>query len=195
MQFKEASTFIMSKLRKGLPEHLSYHSIAHTKDVYQATEKLADAEGIEGEDKQLLLTAALFHDSGFLIQQKEHEKISCNIATEYLPNYGYTEEQIKKICGMIMATRIPQTPKTQLEEIICDADLDYLGRDDFFKIGDTLYSEINVYSFMNEDQWNRLQIDFMEKHHYFTPTAQKLRKQKKEENLQLVRSKLEAPGK
>ena len=195
MQFKEASTFIMSKLRKGLPEHLSYHSIAHTKDVYQATEMLADAEGVQGEDRQLLLTAALFHDSGFLIQQKEHESISCNIATEYLPNYGYSDEQIQKICGMIKATRIPQTPHNHLEQIICDADLDYLGRDDFFSIGDTLYSEINVYSFMDESQWNRLQIDFMEKHHYFTPTAQKLRKEKKEENLQLVRSKLEAPGK
>lgn len=195
MQFKEASTFIMSKLRKGLPEHLSYHSIAHTKDVYKATEMLADAEGVKGVDRKLLLTAALFHDSGFLIQQKDHERISCEIATEYLPNFRYSDEEIKKICGMIMATKIPQKPHTPLEQIICDADLDYLGRDDFFKIGDTLYAEINIYSFMGEDQWNKLQIDFMEKHHYFTATAQKLRKEKKEQNLQLVRSKLEAPGK
>jgi predicted metal-dependent HD superfamily phosphohydrolase len=193
MQFKAASDFIMKKLRKGLPEYLSYHSIAHIKDVYQAADMLADAERIKGEDKKLLLTAALFHDSGFLIQQKEHERISCDIAAEFLPSYGYSEEQIKKISGMIMATKIPQTPHNLLEEIICDADLDYLGRDDFFKIGDTLYAELNVYSFMDEDKWNRLQIDFMEKHHYFTATAQKLRKAKKEQNLELVRSKLQAP--
>lgn len=193
MQFKEASTFIMKKLRKGLPEYLSYHSIAHIKDVYQAADMLADAEGIKGEDKKLLLIAALFHDSGFLVQQKDHERISCEIAAEFLPNYGFSDEQIKKISGMIMATKIPQTPHNLLEQIICDADLDYLGRDDFFKIGDTLYAELNVYSFMDEDKWNRLQIDFMEKHHYFTATAQKLRKEKKEQNLQLVRSKLHAP--
>jgi len=192
MQFTEAKSFILSKLKKELPKYLSYHSIAHIKDVYKAAEMLADAEGIKGEDKKLLLTAALFHDSGFLIQQKDHERISCEIAAEYLPGFGYTSEQIKKISGMIMATKIPQKPHNHLEQIISDADLDYLGRDDFFKIGDTLYAEINMYSYMDENQWNQLQVDFMEKHHYFTATAIKLRKQKKEENLQLVRSKLTA---
>ena len=194
MQFNEAKIFILSKLKKELPKYLSYHSIAHIKDVYQAAEMIANAEGVKGEEKKLLLTAALFHDSGFLIQQKDHERISCDIAAEFLPGFGYSAPQIKKIAGMIMATKIPQKPHTPLEEIICDADLDYLGRDDFFKIGDTLFAEINMYSFMDEDQWNQLQVDFMGKHHYFTSTAIKLRKEKKEMNLQLVRSKLAATG-
>jgi HD superfamily phosphodiesterase len=192
MQFTEAKSFILNKLKKELPKYLSYHSIAHIKDVYQAADMLAKEEGIKGEERKLLLTAALFHDSGFLVQQKDHERISCEIAAEHLPRFGYSTEQIKKISGMIMATKIPQKPHTQLEQIIADADLDYLGRDDFFKIGDTLFAEINMYSYMDENQWNQLQVDFMSKHHYFTPTAIKLRKEKKEHNLDLVKSKLPA---
>lgn len=92
---------------------------------------------------------------------------------------------------MIAATEIPQSPKNHLEEIICDADLDYLGRDDFFIIGDRLYAELMTLGIVkNETEWNKLQVKFMESHHYYTTTAQKLRAKKKEKNLQLVKAKL-----
>lgn len=191
MQFREAKTFILKKLRKELPRHLSYHSVEHIKDVYQSSRLLAAEEKVKGEDLKLLLTAALFHDSGFLIQQKEHEKISCDIARQYLPDFGYTAEQIERICGMIMATRIPQTPTNKLEQIIADADLDYLGRDDFFTIGDKLFAELSVYGMLNtEDEWNSLQVRFLENHHYFTDTAIALRKHKKDQHLATIKSKL-----
>ncbi len=191
MQFREAKTFILKKLRKELPRHLSYHSVEHIKDVYQSSRLLAAEEKVKGEDLKLLLTAALFHDSGFLIQQKEHEKISCDIARQYLPDFDYTPEQIERICGMIMATRIPQTPTNKLEQIIADADLDYLGRDDFFTIGDKLFAELSVYGMLNtEDEWNSLQVRFLENHHYFTDTAIALRKHKKDQHLATIKSKL-----
>jgi len=193
MQFKEAKTFIVQKLKKELPRHLSYHSVEHIKDVYRSCKAIGKEEGIRGENMKLLLTAALFHDSGFLIQQKDHEKISCEIARKHLPDFGYTDEQIEVICGMIMATRIPQTPTNKLEEIIADADLDYLGRDDFFTIGNKLFDELSVYGILNtEEEWNRLQVKFLEGHHYFTDTAIRLRKQKKEEHLENIKSKLSA---
>lgn len=191
MQFQEAKKFILHKLRKELPKHLFYHSVEHIKDVYQACKQLAASEHVKGEDLTLLLTAALFHDAGFMLQQKDHELISTQIATKYLPDFGYTAEQIERINGMIMATKIPQTPHNLLEQIICDADLDYLGRDDFFDIGDKLFSELSMYGIIdNEDDWNRLQVGFLERHHYFTASALKTRKAKKEEHLQLIKSKL-----
>jgi len=192
MQFKEAKTFILQKLKKELPRHLSYHSVGHIKDVYHSCKAIGKEEGIKGEEMKLLLTAALFHDSGFLIQQKDHERISCDIARKYLPDFGYTEDQIERICGMIMATRIPQSPTNKLEEIIADADLDYLGRDDFFTIGNKLFDELCVYGILNtEDEWNRLQIRFLEGHHYFTETAIRLRKHKKDEYLSIIKAKLD----
>jgi uncharacterized protein len=191
MQYNEAKKFILAKLKKELPKYLSYHSVEHIKDVHDSAKLIAKKEGVKGDDLTMLLTAALFHDSGFLVDQKEHEKLSCEVARKYLGDFGYTPEQVEVICGMIIATRIPQKPNTLLEQILCDADLDYLGRDDFFSIGDKLFAELSMYGMIdNEDQWNNLQIGFLEKHHYFTGTSLKLRKDKKDENLALVKSKI-----
>src|SRR5687767_1915990 len=110
MQFEPVKAFILEKLRKELPPHLFYHSVHHVEDVYVAATRLAADEGVTGEDFTLLLTAVLFHDAGFLERMEEHEEASCRIASKILPDYGYSDEQIKRICGMIMATRIPQTP-------------------------------------------------------------------------------------
>lgn len=193
MEFQHAKKFILHRLKKELPKHLSYHSVEHIKDVFNACKKIASSEGIKGEDLKLLLTAALFHDAGFLVQQKEHETISCEIVREHLPEFGYTNAQIEKICGMIMATRIPQTPNNKLEEILADADLDYLGRDDFFTIGNKLFDELSVYGMLSsEDEWNNLQIKFLEKHHYFTDTAIRLRKEQKDRHLAQIKSKVKA---
>lgn len=191
MEFKKVKQFILKKLKKELPKNLTYHSAEHIRDVYRSAKTLAKLEGVTGDDLTLLLTAVLFHDSGFLWQQHEHERVSCEIASEYLPQYGYTHEQIERICGMIMATKIPQTPHNKLEEIICDADLDYLGRDDFFKVGNGLYEELCMYGILNnENDWNRLQVRFLEKHRYFTASAKKLRKEKKVEYIAMVKAKL-----
>jgi HD superfamily phosphodiesterase len=191
MQYTEVEQLILHKLQHELPHHLSYHSVAHVKDVIEAATYIAAEEGIQGDDLILLRTAALFHDTGFLHGAKDHEQKSCDIAKDILPGYGYDPSQIDRICGMIMATRIPQTPQNQLEEILADADLDYLGRDDFFTIGDRLYEELSVFGMVsNEWDWNVLQVRFLEAHHYFTHTAIRLRKQKKEENLQKIKDKL-----
>jgi uncharacterized protein len=191
MQFERVKKFILDKLKKELTKNLTYHSLGHIKDVYKAAENLSHLEGISEEDKLLLLTAVLFHDSGFLISQKEHERLSCELARKYLPDFDYTQEEIARICDMIMATQIPQSPTNLLEKIICDADLDYLGRDDFFTIGDKLFDELVMYGIIDsENEWNKLQVRFLEKHRYFTSSAKKLRKAKKIENLAIVKSKI-----
>ncbi len=189
MQFENAKKFIVDKLKVELPEHLSYHSVGHIKDVYNSAERIAVEEGISGEEMTLLLTAVLFHDSGFLVQQKDHESISCEIAREFLPGFDYSEDEIQQICGMIMATKVPQKPHNHLEEIICDADLDYLGRDDFFTIGNRLFSELRVYGMIQSElEWNQLQVRFLESHHYFTKTAMRLRNDSKNAHLQSIKS-------
>lgn len=191
MQFEEAKEFILNKLRKELPGHLSYHSIGHVEDVLQAATNLALEERVNEHDLLLLQTAALFHDSGFLFGAAEHERKSCELAQEFLPQFGYNNEEIAKICGMIMATKIPQMPTNLLEQILADADLDYLGRDDFFTIGNGLYEELAMFGIINnKDDWNKLQIRFLENHHYFTETAIRLRKAKKDEYLNLIKAQL-----
>jgi len=191
MQFKLAGQFILNKLRNELPKHLSYHSVEHVKDVYQAAMRLGKMEGVSRYELKLLLTAACYHDSGFLKGAVGHEEESCRMVKEVLPGYGYNEQEVNQICGMIMATKIPQTPLNHLEEILADSDLEYLGREDFFTIGNKLFTELRVFGLINtEDEWNRLQVRFLEKHHFFTKTAIALLKNKKEEHLEQIRLKL-----
>lgn len=191
MQFQQAKAFILTKLKSELPARLTYHCYEHVIDVYQAAENLGELEKINANEMQLLLTAALFHDSGFITGAKDHEESSCSIARQHLPCFGYTAIDVEKICGMIMSTKLPQLPKSRLEKILADADLDYLGRDDFFPISDLLYEEfLEAGVIKNPDEWNRMQVAFFENHHYFTQSAIKLRQHKKEANLQLIKLKL-----
>lgn len=183
MKFDKAKAFILEKLQKELPERLKYHSIDHILDVYRMTIQYAEMEGINEQNTELLKIASLFHDSGFIIQPKDHEKISCDIVQEHLPRFGYSQEQIDKIKGMIMATKIPQTPKTHLEEILADADLDYLGREDFESISNKLYEELGL---SDKNEWNKIQVSFFENHSYFTESARRLREEKKQQNLKKI---------
>jgi len=193
MQFKKAVNFILDKLEKELPKQLSYHNTDHIKDVYNAAKHIGQKEGISPHEMKLLLTAAAYHDAGFLQQREGHEEESCRIAEKILPACGYGQAAIKKIQGMIRATRIPQSPQTHLEEILADADLDYLGRDDFFSTGNKLFNEFLTANIVkDEDDWNRLQVRFMENHHYFTQTSVNLRQAKKEQHLNQVKTKLNA---
>jgi predicted metal-dependent HD superfamily phosphohydrolase len=133
----------------------------------------------------------MYHDCGFMVSSKEHEAIGCDIARQSLPQFGYTPEQIERICGMIMATRIPQTPHNLVEQIIADADLDYLGRDDFWTIGNKLFEELQMYGIIQtEDEWNSLQIRFLDQHHYFTKTAIETRKDQKDQYVAILKSGL-----
>jgi predicted metal-dependent HD superfamily phosphohydrolase len=190
MGFDKAKETIVHHLEQNLPSDLFYHGIHHTFDVFDAALVIAENEKIDSaDDLTLLKTAALFHDSGFTIDASKHEECGCDLAREILPACDYTNSQIDKICGMIMATKIPQQPLNLLERIICDADLDYLGRDDFFKIGDTLYQELKAFDKIKDvTQWNQLQISFLSNHQYHTEFSRGNREIKKQENLQEIQN-------
>jgi hypothetical protein len=131
----------------------------------------------------LLRTAALYHDNGFLEVYMGHEEKSCCIMREQVDGC-FNEEELNKICGMIMATKIPQTPLNLLEQIICDADLDYLGRDDFYPVSNMLRLEFLAYNIVkSEKEWEEKQIIFFEKHHYFTATSNNSRNSEKQKRL------------
>ena len=191
MDINGAKQFIMQKQEAGLPHYLTYHCINHITDVYDAVCRHIQATGITGNDAVLLQTAALFHDSGFMVQAQGHEEISCGFAQQYLPGFGYGQSNIDAICGMIRATKIPQAPQTPLEEILADADLDYLGRDDFWPISNSLFEELKHMGVVaDENAWNQMQVRFFESHHYFTANAKAWREAKKEENLNSIKQKL-----
>ena len=174
----------INKLKKGLSSELYYHHIAHTLDIFESAVRLAGWEGIEGRQLTLVKVAALLHDVGFINAYKGHEEEGCAEARRCLPSEGFTEDEIESICGMIMATQLPQSPKTQLEMILCDADLDYLGRDDYDEIAPRLFKEIVARdASFTEEAWLDMQISFLSSHTYFTESALERRQAGKEAKL------------
>lgn len=175
MDFSAAKAYILNQLQHRLSPSLHYHNLSHTLDVYQAAKILAKAEKVTAADRKLLRTAALYHDAGFLRGMDNHEVNGCQLVREKLPEFGYTQDQINQICEMILATRLPQNPQSDLAEILCDADLYYLGTERFYSVGQRLFLEFKERGILQTAQeWNRLQVDFLQSHRYFTPTAQRL---------------------
>ena len=188
MDPKAAKAYILSRLRNELPAARTYHSLEHTLDVYASAIGIAEQEGVTGEELVLLKVAALYHDSGFTVQDHEHERAGCVIAQEKLPGFGFSAQQTEQVCAMIMATKVPQDPMDKLSRILCDADLDYLGRNDFKRIGDTLFMELRTYGALRtEREWNEMQVRFLERHHYFTETNKKLREPQKQVHMAALR--------
>jgi ligand-binding sensor domain-containing protein/class 3 adenylate cyclase/predicted metal-dependent HD superfamily phosphohydrolase len=192
INYYKAERHIMKELEKKLSPKLHYHSIAHTKDVVRAIERYALLEGVTDEGLFLLKSAATYHDAGFVESYEKNEAIGARMAEEILPKYGYSQQHIEQIKELIFVTEIPHHPKNLLEEIICDADLDYLGRDDFHEIADKLRLELREHGKIDSDrQWDEMQVAFLKHHRYFTPTAIASRQQKKLKNLQEVMQRLE----
>jgi uncharacterized protein len=190
--FEGARAYALMRLASELPETVRYHSLQHTRDdVVPAAERLAHAEGVNGEDLLLLRTAAYFHDLGFVVRREEHELAGVEIAKHVLPAFGYTPEQIEKISRMIMATRIPQSPTTLLEQILADADLDTLGSDHFWRQSENLRAESEAFDGpMSDVEWYITQVTFIENHHYWTASARALREPRKQEHLAQLRKLL-----
>ena len=175
--------YILKKL-DGLSDRLTYHNKQHTLDVLNSVNEILEHEKVSDTEARLLRTAALMHDTGFLDVYMNHEVKSCIYAKEWLPQFEYTEKEIMKICGMIMATKIPHHPKNKLEEMMCDADLDYLGTENYDEISARLYREWVYYGFVNSDEeWLEKQVGFLKLHRYYTTYFKKARVGKKKETL------------
>jgi predicted metal-dependent HD superfamily phosphohydrolase len=177
---------VTSKLKKELPETLTYHNADHTLSVFTESIVIAKEEGIIDENDLLeLQIGALYHDTGLLFGHVGHEERSCEIAKRELPSFGFNKKQIQGICQIILATKMPQAPKNILQQIICDADLDYLGRYDFFILSDKLRNEFRNYKIIRTDEeWEASRIAFLQSHAYFTTSSQKKRNPGKHSHLQ-----------
>ena len=184
--------YVFSLLDRKLPPYLSYHGVHHTLDVLETSLFYAGSEQIlDDHDILILKTAALIHDTGFFEQYQGHEEISCHHASQWLPDFGYTDDEVNRVNLLIRATKVPQTPQDHLSQILCDADLDYLGRKDFSYISKQLFDEFSYIGVVhNEVEWLRLQFDFLSKHHYWTGSAKQLREARKAAHLTDIEQRL-----
>ena len=185
MNIQAIEKYVIQRFNDELKPIYVYHTLNHTLDVVNAAGTIAKYENLNEKEILLVKTAAFFHDIGIIVDFKEHEKHSINIAKSILPENGYSNQDIEIITNIIYSTQMPQVANNIFQKIICDADLDYLGRDDYFKISSLLRTE--WFHLFKQDfsdiQWYISQAKFLSNHNYFTNISKKLRNEKKMLNI------------
>ncbi|RAJ13421.1 HD domain-containing protein [Olleya aquimaris] len=183
-EFKNLHTHVVTLLDTNLPSYLSYHDTKHTLYVLDKAIYIANKEGITKNDLCLLKIAALFHDIGYIKAYDNHEEESIKIAKKELQNFSISNDDIEVICNMIRATKIPQHPKTKLDMILADADLEYLSTNNFKVFGDLLFEELkHLNPKLTRQEWNATQISFLKNHQYHTTYCKRYKEHRKQKNL------------
>ncbi len=182
--FSAARAYALDRLAHELPPWLAYHSLAHTSEtVIPAAARLAEMEGLSAHQRELVMTGAAFHDLGFIVQYTGHEAAGARIGREKLPGFGFSQEEAETIAGMIMATVLPQSPRTLLECIVADADLATLGQDHFLERNASLRREMAAINrIFTDPEWYSTQLKFLEGHQYWTASARSWLDARKAEN-------------
>ena len=206
----QVQDYVSNLFRDNSPSENVYHNMTHTIEVVDGAKEIALAESVNGDDLELIIIAAWFHDLGYLKTCDGHEDISKEYARNFLKSQNYPEDKIQKITSLIEATRMPQNPKNKLEEILCDADLHHLGTVSTEQRGDLYRMEMEKRNkqVCTDEEWLETSIDFFNQHHFFTKYAiekfgvqkninllkleKRLKKlKKKNKNLMLKEEKLE----
>jgi len=191
MNLSGARDYIMNKLKSELDPFYYYHNVAHTEDVHRAVINLSENERLSKEEQLLLETAALYHDSGILIKYIGHEEESVRIVRAALPSFGYSNQDIEIIGDLIMVTNRIEQLDTLLKKILFDADLDYLGRPDYFIIAQRLRLEWNIFGEQfSLKNWYISQVKYLENHVYLTESASQMRNKGKQENIHQIKELL-----
>ena len=191
-KYEEAIAYALARLANELSPDLTYHNLWHTQDdVMISAVRLARELGFDEEEVALLQVAAAFHDLGFIEDAANHEIVGARIVAQLLPKLGFSSRQIETVMGLILATRMPQSPRSLLEEVLADADLDLLGRHDFMARNACLRQEwANEGRVVESKAWYEGQLAFMRGHQYFTAVAQRLRNETKAHNIALLEEAL-----
>lgn len=189
---KKSTDFVSGLLEHKLPEKIVYHDFTHTNEVIEMCRKLGETSKLSPWDMEILILAAIFHDSGYIFTIDGHEQKSAEIAAEFLKENGCPEDKISKITSCILATSMPQNPKNSLEEIICDADLSHFGRKNFFERIDLLRFELEFTKGLvfSDAEWLKSNIDMLISHPFRTKAAQAELNERRTENLLKLQKKL-----
>jgi predicted metal-dependent HD superfamily phosphohydrolase len=166
--------------------NLLYHNLTHTQKVVEAATQIANHYALDDHDFFIVVTAAWFHDVGYLHATAGHEEIGADEAAALLTRLDVSDNIIEKIKHCILATKLPQHPTNLLEEIICDADLFHFGTDDFSDNNKRMRKEANFLyrKDFTKEEWRNKTIELLKAHHYFTEYCRSILNAKKQENME-----------
>ena len=190
----DARNYVTEIFNQQLKPHFVFHTIEHTEDVVEACSIMSEHYSLEEDDRLILLLAAWFHDTGYLKGEAAgHEEESIRMATEYLEGRNVDPAVMQRVTSCIKATRMPQSPVTLVEQILCDADLYHLATEDFRAKNALLKQEREALlgHKISKKEWRKNNIIFLEAHSYFTEYAKQNLEPRKLDNLKELRGKKE----
>lgn len=177
-----------------LPAELKYHSVDHTRDVVKAATEIANHCEVSDKEKLIVQMAAWFHDLGYSKSMDNHEEASAEIALEFMSSLAISDEDAARVVGCILATKMPQNPRNTLEEILCDADLVHLAKENYCEKSELLQEELTKTSgkVITDKDWYKGNINFITEHQFFTRYAKNRFREAVMENLKKVHERLTA---
>ena len=167
---KEAQAYVVDLLAREVPPQLTYHSLRHTEAVVKECRTLATAASLSPDDTEALLLAAWFHDVGYLDVYDGHEFRSIERAAAWLTEHGAVASRVQLVGELIKATHRDETPETELQKLLVDADMSNLAREDFRSSAELLRTEWELVlgKTYSNPEWAELQLNFMVAHQYLS---------------------------
>jgi predicted metal-dependent HD superfamily phosphohydrolase len=191
VKISNCRSYVKDLLDSKLPDHIHFHDWSHTKMVAKETEKIAKEADCSKDEIEILILAALFHDTGFTETYDGHEAVSIRIAEDYLGQHEYPAERIEKIRRLIEVTDINKEPKTKLEKILVDGDMSHLGKKKYNSRVDDLRRErakVTTNKIVSLE-WAEANISFMKEHYFYTDVAKERYGKRKSKNLKKLRKR------
>lgn len=194
LAYEEDIKLEAAKHLNSLPPELFYHNASHTLEhVYPEAKKLANMEGLNEDDILIIILIALYHDAGFSENYTHNETDAAQMAHDYAlgSNNTVLQNAAQLIYDAILNTNMKTAPKNEYEEIIRDADLSILGKQEFLEWNNRLRLEIlnhpesGIYQLaLDGKKWIESQLSFLKTHQWFTQSAATLYQAQKEKNIQ-----------
>jgi predicted metal-dependent HD superfamily phosphohydrolase len=182
-------SFVTHVFADQVAPQYTYHNLAHTESVVAASIEVAEHSNLSKEEISLVTIAAWLHDIGYKEGHENHEDASIKMAEAFLSEQGLSIDKIEQVKKCIAATRMPQSPKNLMEEVLCDADLYHLSSDYFFSQGEKLREEwaATNQQNVNDADWVTMNIQFLKQHNYFTNYGKTVLEKKKQKNLKQLK--------
>ncbi len=182
----DVETYAVSFITRNVPKGYAFHDLQHTIFVVEAVIEIGKAMNLNEESLEILQIAAWFHDMGYDQGKEGHEERSCEYAANFLEPFSYPADKLEKIQSCIRATNLDYTPQTELEKIICDADLSHLGRRNYWDRCGRIRQEIAMTKdmVMTDEEWVNFELGFMQAHSFKTKVGQKLYDARKNKHIQ-----------
>lgn len=181
----KVEAYVRALFKEQQSNKLVFHNLAHTEMVVNACDEISRGMQLNTNDREILLIAAWFHDTGYLCTYTGHEEVSKTIAQEFLFNNKYPRPKINKVMNCIGVTQLDAEPHDIIEKVICDADLYHLSCKNYFQLSKQLRKEWELIfdTEVSDDQWHRQNLNFLHQHNYCTAYAKNYLEKGKQMNI------------